>query len=79
MSMEPFVYLGSADGASRHTRNLAFTSWVVYSPECLLVSSGGVCLGPSTNNVVEYSIVIELLRDAISHSIHSLRFTWIPC
>jgi ribonuclease HI len=36
------------------------------------VSSSGVCLGPSTNNVVEYSIIIELLRDAISHGILSL-------
>jgi ribonuclease HI len=36
------------------------------------VSSGGVCLGPSMNNVAKYSIVIELLCDSISHRIHSL-------
>jgi ribonuclease HI len=36
------------------------------------VSSGGVCLGPSTNNVAEYSVIIELLHDAISHGIRSL-------
>jgi ribonuclease HI len=36
------------------------------------VSSSGICLGPSTNNVAEYSAVIELLCDAISHGIHSL-------
>jgi ribonuclease HI len=36
------------------------------------VSSGGICLGPSTNNVAEYSVVIEILRDAISHGIHFL-------
>jgi ribonuclease HI len=36
------------------------------------VSSGGIFLGPSTNNVAKYSIVIEILRDAISHGIHSL-------
>ena len=36
------------------------------------MSSGGVCLGPSMNNVVEYIVVIELLHDAISHGIHSL-------
>jgi ribonuclease HI len=36
------------------------------------MSSSGVCLGPSTNNVVEYSVIIELLRDAISHGILSL-------
>jgi ribonuclease HI len=36
------------------------------------VSSSGLCLGPSTNNVAEYSIVIELLCDTILHGIHSL-------
>jgi ribonuclease HI len=74
MSMESSVYLGFTDGASHHTRNLAFAAWVVYSPKGLLVSSGGVCLGPSMNNVVEYSVVIELLRNGISHGIHSLEF-----
>ena len=72
MSTESSVYLGFADGTSRHTRNLASDAWVVYSPKGLLVSSGGVCLGPSTNNVAEYSVVIELLHDAISHGIRSL-------
>jgi ribonuclease HI len=72
MSTESLVYVGFADGASHHTQNLASTAWVIYSSEGLLVSSGGVCLGPSTNNVVEYSIVIELLRDAISHGIRSI-------
>jgi len=51
---------------------MASAAWIVYSPEGLLVSSGGVCLGPSTNNVAEYNVVIELLYDAISHGIHSL-------
>jgi ribonuclease HI len=36
------------------------------------VSSGGVCLGPSTNNVPENSAIIEILRGAISHGIRSL-------
>jgi ribonuclease HI len=55
-----------------HTRNLASVTWVIYSPEGLLVSSGGVCLGLSMNNLAEYNVVIELLRDAISHGIHSI-------
>jgi ribonuclease HI len=33
------------------------------------VSSGGVCLGRSTNNVAEYITIIQLLHDAISHGI----------
>ena len=36
------------------------------------MSLGGVCLWPSSNNVVEYSAIIELLRDAISHGVLSL-------
>ena len=37
-----------------------------------VLSSGGVCLRPSSNNVAEYSAVIELLRDSISHGVLSL-------
>jgi ribonuclease HI len=70
--MKSSVYLGFADEASHHTQNLASTTWVVYSPKGLLVSSSGIFLGPSINNVAEYSAVIELLRDAISHGINSL-------
>ena len=43
-----------------------------YTPTGQVLSSRGVCLRPSSNNVVEYSVVIELLRDAISHGVHSL-------
>jgi hypothetical protein len=70
--MESSVYLGFTDGTSHHTRNLASAAWGVYSPEGLLVSLGGVCLGPYMNNVDKYSIIIEVLRDVISHGIHSL-------
>jgi ribonuclease HI len=72
MSSESSVYLGFVDRSSHHTWNLASIAWVVYSPKGLLVSSGGVCLGPSTNNVVEYSTVIEILHYPISHGILSL-------
>jgi ribonuclease HI len=72
MSMKSSVYLGFSYGASHHTWNLASTTWVVYSPEDLLVSSGGVFLGPFMNNVAKYSVIIELLCDSISHGIHSL-------
>jgi hypothetical protein len=72
MSTESSIYLGFTYGANHHTWNLAFAACVVYSPADLLVFSGGIFLGPSTNNVVEYSIVIKLLCDAISHGIRSL-------
>jgi hypothetical protein len=78
MSMESLVYLGFADEAICYTRNLAYATWFVYSPEGLLVPSAGICLGPSTNNVAKYSIVIDLLRDAISHGILSLEVCLDP-
>ena len=70
--MESSVYIGFADGASRHTQNSTSAAWVIYTPMGQVLSSGDVCLRPSSNNVAEYSFVIELLRDAISHGVHSL-------
>ena len=70
MSSKRFV--GFTDGISRHTCNLASAAWVIYSPSRQLVVSGGACLGPSSNNVVEYRAVIELLWDALSHGITQL-------
>jgi ribonuclease HI len=46
---------------------------VIFMPQGQLLSSGGICLGDATNNVVEYNAVIELLRDALSHGISHLR------
>jgi hypothetical protein len=48
---------------------MASSSWFIYSPEGQLVSLGGVRLEPSMNNVAEYSIVIEVVCDAISHGV----------
>ena len=62
MSSERFA--GFDDGASHHTCNMASATWVVFSPTRQLVAFGGACLGPTTNNVVEYSVVIEFLWDA---------------
>ena len=71
--MESSIYLGFADSVNCHTRNLASAAWVVYSPEGQLVSLGGICLGPSTNNVAEYNVVIEILRDVISYGFRYLQ------
>jgi hypothetical protein len=49
---------------------MGYDAWVIYSPEVQMVSSGGVCLEPSTNNVAEYRVIIELLHDAISHGVN---------
>jgi hypothetical protein len=69
MSMESLVFLGFIDDASHHSWNAASAAWVIYSPEGKLVSLRGVCLKPSMNNVAKYSIVIELLHDAILYGV----------
>ena len=72
MSMESSTYVGFRDGVSHHTQHSASATWVIYTPTGQVLSSGGVCLWPSSNNVVEYSVIIELLWDFISHGVLSL-------
>ena len=73
MLSEPEVFFGYADGTRRHTQRLSSAAWVIFTPRGQLLSSGGICLGDTTNNVVEYNAVIELLRDALSFGISHLR------
>ena len=56
MMSKSLVHTEFADGASRHTLNLASATWVIYEPSSQLLSSGSTCLGPSTNNIAEYKI-----------------------
>ena len=70
MSITPFV--GFADGASRNTRNLSSAAWVIYNLAGELVKLQGVCLGPATNNITEYSAVLELLTEAVDLGIREL-------
>ena len=63
------MYIGFADGASRHTCNLASAAWVSYSPSGQLVAAGGACLGAASNNVAKYRAIIELPWDALSRGI----------
>jgi ribonuclease HI len=66
MSRDSEVFIGYADGTSWHARRLASASWVIFTSQGQLLSSRGICLGDTTKNVVEYSAVIELLRDTFS-------------
>jgi ribonuclease HI len=66
-------HIGFADGASRSTQNLSSTAWAIYAPTNELITLRGVCLGRATNNIAEYSTVIELLIDAIS----LVSITWL--
>jgi ribonuclease HI len=72
MSESSLPYHGFADGASRSTQNLAYVAWAIYSPTNELISLHGVCLVRATNNIAEYSVIIELLLDAILLGIHRL-------
>ena len=70
MSITP--YAGFAEGASRSTRNISSVVCVIYDSNGELVDLQDICIGITTNNVVEYSAVIELLTEAISLDIHEL-------
>ena len=70
MYITPFV--GFADGASCSTRNLSSAAWVIYNPIGELVNLHGVCLGPATNNVAKYNVILELLNEAVNLGIRAL-------
>jgi ribonuclease HI len=55
-----------ADGASLSSQNIASASWVIFSSTNEFVGSGGLFLGPATNNVAEYEAAIALLTQAFA-------------
>ena len=59
-------HYGFTDGASRHMQNLASVAWVLHYPSGQLLVSRGVCIGPASKNIAEYTAVIYLLSEAIS-------------
>ena len=65
-------FYGFVDGACYHTLNLASVYWVLYSPAEYLVNLGAVCIGPATNNIVEYEAVINLLTESSSWDVRDL-------
>ena len=67
------TFISFAYGANHYTLNLALESWVLYSPTGDLVILGGTCLGPSTNNLVEYHAVIGLLMEALDNDVREIR------
>ena len=46
---------------------------MLYSPTSELVILGGIILGPSTNNLAEYHVVIELLTKALPNDLREIR------
>ena len=69
MSTSLKTYIGFADGTYRSIQNISSATWVIYSPTDELVSIHGICLSKKTNNISEYSAIIELLFDTISFCI----------
>ena len=65
MSESSLPHIVFTDGTSRSTQNLASAAWEIYAPTNKLISLRGACLGCATNNIAEYSAIIELLIDAI--------------
>jgi hypothetical protein len=72
MSVSSLPCIDFVDGASCSTQNLMSVAWEIYAPTNELINLHGICLGHATNNIVEYSAVIELLTDAISVGIRHL-------
>ena len=68
--LEPFV--GYADGTSHSTQNLSSAAWAIVSPNGELVSFQGIFISRSTNNITEYSMLIEIISNAISFGINHI-------
>jgi hypothetical protein len=72
MMVSLLPYVDFADGASCSTHNLASVAWEIYMPIDELISLHGICRRHATNNIEEYSAVIELLSESISLGIRCL-------
>ena len=73
MSSESEVFIGFMDGTSQHTWRLVSVAWVIFTPHGQLISLGGIFLGDTIKNVVEYNTILELLCDSLSHGISHLQ------
>jgi len=58
--------VGFVDGACHSTYNLCSTAWALFAPDSDLVNLQGIFLGHTTNNISKYSVVIELLLEAVA-------------
>lgn len=69
--MDELVYFIFTNGANWHTRNLGSVAWVICYPTAKLMVSRGVFIDSTSNNIVEYTTIINLLFGAISYGIDS--------
>jgi ribonuclease HI len=68
----PAYHIGYADSASHWTQNLASAAWALYTPSHEMLHSSRICLGSTTNNQAEYTVIISLLANAQHHRIRHL-------
>ena len=68
--LEPFVQY--VDGGSHSMQNLSSAVWAIFASNDELVSFQGICIGRSTNNIAEYSVLIKLLPNSISFGINRI-------
>ena len=66
-------FITFTDGAHRYTLNLPSIAWVLYSPTIEMVSSRGILLGPSTNNLTEYQAMVRLLTESLANDVREIR------
>jgi ribonuclease HI len=62
-------HISYANGASCWTQKLSSAVWALYLPSHDLLHTNGICLGSTTNNQAEYTIIIGLLVEANHHHI----------
>lgn len=74
LQMYATPHIGFTDGAFRSTQNISFVAWAIYNLHGELIDIQGICLGRTTNKIAEYSVVIELLSEAIFLDIWELVF-----
>ena len=72
MSSTPQFHIGYADGANKCSRNVASAAWVIFNPSNEFLDSGGIFLGRTTNNLVEYEAVIALMTNTSALGIRLL-------
>ena len=66
-------FIGFVDGASHHTKNLASSSWALYTPTYSLLWQAGVCIGHATNSQAEYTTVTRLPTDVVRMGIRNIQ------
>ena len=67
------MFIGLEDGANHYTLKLESMLGYCTQPTGDLVSSWGVCLGPSNNNLIEYHAVIRLLTQSLDNDVREIR------